>query len=254
MALPARHQFSITYLDRLDIENKRQGLREPSGLALCGDGQALWVVSDDTRRIFQIDLRGHIQPKASFAIDASGLEGITLDASGRHLLAVAEDGNTFLKAEIEARTIVQTAQLAAMAGYEPIAPYFASGPANKGLEGVAWNDSSQTLFALKEGQPGLLIEVTADLQTIVSHRLLDADQGFVDSELDPEAIDFSDLCYDRRRDCLWIISDKARRLFLYDWRCGRVLQSCRLAYGDQGDYREINKAEGLAISAQGDRL
>ena len=254
MAVSGNQQFSITYLARLDIENKREGLSEPSGLALSACGDALWVISDDTRRIFQINLDGEIKPDDTIKINDKGLEGITLDPAGKHLLAVVEDGNAFIKAELGTQTIVQRQRLNAMRGFGSIEPYFSTGSTNNGLEGIAWNSSSETVFALKEGQPGLLIEVSPDLQSILNHRVLGAEQGFLDRELAPEAIDFSGLCHDRQRDCLWIISDKARRLFLYDWQDDRVIQSCRLAYGDDGDYREINKAEGIAVNPEANRL
>jgi len=38
----------------------------------------------------------------------------------------------------------------------------------------------------------------------------------------------SDLCYEHSRDRFWIVSDRARRLFLYDWHRNAVIQSALL--------------------------
>ena len=50
--------FSLTYLDRFKIKDKEAGLTEPSGLALARNGDALWTISDDKKRIFMLDLEG----------------------------------------------------------------------------------------------------------------------------------------------------------------------------------------------------
>ena len=71
--------------------------------------------------------------------------------------------------------------------------------ANKGLEGIAHNTRTGTLFAMKEGKPGLLIELSPDQQSIQAHRLLNEDNGFCDPEVEREDIDFSDLCHDSSR-------------------------------------------------------
>ena len=78
--------------------------------------------------------------------------------------------------------------------------------------------------------------------------------GFRDTEVSADEIDFSDLCYDQSRDCFWIISDEAKRLFLYDWKRNKVIQSAKLGYGKDGEYQEIEKAEGVAIDPDTNRL
>jgi len=110
--------------------------------------------------------------------------------------------------------VVDRQRLADMAGYDAIAHYFVGGKANKGLEGITWNQETGTIFVMKEGIPGLLVEVSPDLRTIRNHRLLNAENGFRDAEVSAEDLDFSDICHDRSRDRFWIISDKAKRLFL----------------------------------------
>ena len=125
---------------------------------------------------------------------------------------------------------------------------------DKGLEGITWNSNTGTFFVMKEAKPGLLIELCPDLLSIRDHRLLNEANGFIDREVAADSIDFSDLCYDGSRDCFWIISDKARKLFMYDWNSNKVIQSCKLAYGKGGKYEQIEKAEGVVIDPDNHRL
>ena len=258
MTYSTDHEFqnySLTYLDNFKIENPAEGLSEPSGLALSHNRNALWTISDDTKKIFKLGLNGDLKKDKSFKILDKGLEGITLDPTGEFLLAVKEDNNEIVKIDVDRQEVVDRQRLCKMAGYEAVAHYFTdSGANNKGLEGITWNKATETIFLLKEGFPGLLVEVLSDLKTIRNHQLLNNENGFRDSELSTEDIDFSDLCYDESRDKFWIISDKAKRLFLYDWQENKVLQSSKLGYGKKGEYREIEKAEGITINPDANRL
>lgn len=249
-----KHTFNLTYLNRFDIENKEKGLREPSGLALSQGGDSLWTISDDTKKIFKISLDGDLINNDSFAIHDKGLEGIVLDPAGENLLVVKEDSNEVIKICIETHEVIERQHLSAMANYDSIAAYFSRGGKNKGLEGITWNSNTGTFFVMKEAKPGLLIELCPDLLSIRDHRLLNEANGFIDHEVVADSIDFSDLCYDGSTDCFWIISDKARRLFMYDWTSNKVIQSCKLAYGKDGEYEQIEKAEGVVIDPDNHRL
>jgi uncharacterized protein YjiK len=105
---------------------------------------------------------------------------------------------------------------------------------------------------LEESNPGLLAEVSSDLQTIQRHQVLNDKNGFSDREVTADQIDFSGICYDPRRNRFWIVSHKAQRLFLYDWENNKVIQSFRLGYGENGEYREIEQTEGVAIDPYSD--
>ena len=240
--------FNLTYLDRFKIENEAEGLSEPSGLALSHGKNALWTVSDDTRRIFKLSLDGELKKDDSFDIPDTGLEGITLDPSRK--VPVHGQGKRQRNHQNRDRRrrghVTDNAfpKWRVMTQSRPIFPVPGS---NKGLEGITWNTGTGTLFVMKEGEPGLLMEVSPDLKAITAHQVLNAENGFRDSEVAADEVDFSDLCYDWSRDRLWIISDKARRLFLYDWKRNTVIQSAKLGYGKGGEYREIEKAEGVTI-------
>jgi len=246
--------FNLIFLDFFNIENKAKGLKEPSGLALSHEGNALWTVSDDTKKIFKLSLDGDLLKDKSFKIPDKELEGIALDPSGEFLLVVREDVNEIIKIKIDTQEVINRQPLANMAGYEAVAHFFSNGETNKGLEGITWNTETGTIFVIKEFCPGLLVEVSPDLQTILSHQLLNNESGFLDTELDSDEIDYSDICYDQGHNLFWIISDKARRLFLYDWKGNKVIHSSKLSYGKNGEYREIKSAEGIAIDSDGNRL
>jgi len=249
-----KQSFNLTYLDRFNIENKKEGLSEPSGLALSHGRNALWTISDDTKKIFKLSLNGNLKKDDSFKIPVNGLEGIALDPTGTYLLVVKEENNEIIQIQIDTQKVVKRECLANMAGYNAVASYFIGSGANKGLEGITWNNGTGTVFVMKEGSPGLLIEVSSDLKTIRNHQLLNQESGFRDTEVGVDKLDFSDLCYDQYRDHFWIISDKAKRLFLYDWKSNKVIQSSKLGYGKNGKYREIKKAEGVAIDLDANRL
>ncbi len=248
--------FSLTYLDRHKIKNEDEGLNEPSGLVLSHGHDGFWTVSDDTEKIFKLDLEGRVVRGDSFKIPVKGLEGITLDPTGEFLLTVKEESNEIIRIEIAKREIAAQRRLARMADYDAIAPFFAGDGENKnkGLEGMTWNTHTGTVFVMKEGRPGLLVEVSPDLQTIKDHKLLNEDNGFRDTNLSGDESDFSGICYDATRSAFWIVSDKAKRVYLYDWPANQVIQSAPLGYGKDGDYEEVEKAEGVAVDPQANRL
>jgi uncharacterized protein YjiK len=246
--------FSLTYLDRSKIEDDEEGLTEPSGLALSQEGDALWTVSDDTKKIFKLSLDGKLAKDESFKVGEKGLEGIALDPTGGSLLVVKEESNEILTISIASEDVVSRHSLSDMAGFGEIAQHFSGGGANKGLEGITFNQDTGTVFVLKEGEPGLLIEISKDLGEIVRARILDATNGFIDDDVDGAEIDFSGIHYDDTRSLFWIVSDKARRLFLYDWDQNQMIQSAALGFEKDGEFQEIEKAEGVAADPQSNGL
>ena len=245
----------LAYLGRFNIEQKNAGLNEPSGLALSRGRNALWTVSDDTNRIFQLNLVGELQEDQSFEIPNRGLEGIALDPTGEFLFMVNEDENEIIKLDTKTQQITDQRPLSEMAGYNSVADYFENSPPNKGLEGITWNSDTGSIFVMKEGVPGLLLEVSPNLTTIQNHRLLNDKNGFIDDNAVGYKLDFSGICYDPKREQFWIVSDKGRRLFLYDWEGNIVVRSVALGYRTKkGKYGEIVKVEGVALDSGSDRL
>ena len=100
----------------------------------------------------------------------------------------------------------------------------------------------------------IFLEVSQDLKTILNHQLLNGENGFQDSELKSNKIDFSGICYDPSRDRFWITSHKAMRVFLYNWNKNEVTQSFPLGYDKDGEFQRINQGEGIAVDPDKNRL
>lgn len=246
--------FSLTYLDRFKIKDDDEQVAEPSGLTLTRDGDALWTVSDDRKKIFKISFEGNPRNRQSFKIGEKDLEGITVGPTSGTLVAVKEESNEILMISLASEEVISRHAMSAMTGFSGIAEHFSSSDDGKGLEGITFNQETDSFFVLKEREPGLMIEISKDLGSILGAHALDASKGFIDDDIDPTNLDFSGIQYDPSRSLFWIVSDEAKRLFLYDWDQDRVIQSAALGHGKDGEYREIEKAEGVAVDASSDRL
>jgi uncharacterized protein YjiK len=233
------HSFSIRHAD--------EGLLEPSGLTLARDG-TLWTVSDDTRRLFHIDPQGALLGKID--IGNRGLEGITVDAAG-HLWAVDEDSGKILHYDPETGEEILEQKVEDVDGFCAVEKWF-EGNGNNGLEGIAFDPVRSEFLLLKESEPGLLIAVSDQMDRIVSVDLLDRTHGFSDNDRADRKLDFSGIGYDSLRDLFWIVSDEARRVYLFDRRRGRAVASFPLLLEDE--HREVKKAEGIALDSTGTRL
>ncbi len=246
--------FRLELINRHNIGDSGIGLNEPSGLTLNADGTALYTVSDDTKAIFCMDLEGRLMTSESFFVSVLDLEGLALSGDGRRLFAVQEDANAVISIDLASRRELQHRPLSEMANYASVAMHFPAQPDNKGLEGITVNTSNQHVFVVKEGRPGLLIELDAGCSTILSSRLLNQENGFSHPNVGPRRLDFSGLSYDSRRDTLWIASDQGQCLFHYDWHRNRVLQRLDLTLHEGGKSKAVRKAEGIAVDSARDRV
>jgi len=247
-------EIRLVYLDRFNIESKSDGLSEPSGLTLSLRGNSLWTVSDNTKKVFKLNLEGELQDNKSFKISDNGLEGIVIDPTGEFLYMVKEEKNEIIKLNINTQEVVDRKSLSELIDYSSVAQYFEDSPKNKGLEGICWNVDTGSIFIIKEGVPGLLIEVSSNLERIQNHVILDKLNGFIDNDTEGDKLDYSGICYDQIRKLFWIVSDKGQRLFLYSWEQNLVIQSMALSYERNGKIREIKKAEGVVIDLRSSRL
>lgn len=244
-------KLNLTYLQRVSINHESSGLDEPSGAVLAQDKKGLWVISDNKKRIFQIDFDGNLKPDITIRTDDKQLEGITLDEKG-NLFVVSEGKNKIIVFDDQGN-LKQEQKLENIPGYDQVAQYFNQPDMeNKGLEGITV--SNNDLFCLKEGYPGLLIKISLDLQKIIEFKILDKNNNFLDDEIESSKIDYSGICYDSLRDCFWIVSDKAKRLFLYSWLNNQVIVSFPLDYEENGNKKQIQKAEGVAYDPKNQKL
>ena len=244
----------LELLSQHRIRDPGLGLNEPSGLTLSRDGSALYTVSDDTKAIFRLDLQGRVSVSDSFFIGLDDLEGIAIRGDDNELLVVQEQSNSVVVVDLKSRTERYRRPLSAMTNYDTIAHHFPDPPDNNGLEGITVNTKNNHVVVVKEQQPGLLIELDSSLTTILSTRVLQPSQGFVHPELKAEQLDFSGLSYDSSSDTLWIVSDKGRCLFQYDWAGDTVLQQLDLTISTGDKPKRIRKPEGVAFDPGRNRM
>ena len=249
--------MSSTHLELLSrhrIRDPGLGLNEPSGLTLNCDGSALYTVSDDTKAIFRLDLKGRVSVAESFFVGLDDLEGIAIRRNDSELLVVQEESNSVVVVDLHSRKERCRRPLSAMTNYATIAHHFPNPPHNNGLEGITVNTSNDHVFVVKEQRPGLLIELDASLTTILSATELQASQGFIHPELKANKLDFSGLSFDSNSDTLWIASDKGRCLFQYDWARNTVLQRLDLTISTSDKPERIRKPEGVAFDPDRKRM
>ena len=92
--------LSLSLISEHRILDKAAGLNEPSGLTLNHDGSALYTVSDDTKAVFRLDLKGRLSITESFFIGVDDLEGIAINGDGCRLHAVQEETNALITIDI----------------------------------------------------------------------------------------------------------------------------------------------------------
>jgi len=253
-AMPVSGELTLKLIDEHRILDEAAGLNEPSGLTLNADGSALYTVSDDTKAVFKLDLKGRLSITGSFFVGVDDLEGIAISADGQQLLMVQEETNSIITIDLESRRELSRRPLAGMENYDTISDYFPDPPDNKGLEGITVNTRNNHVFVVKEGRPGVLIEVSADQHSVLGSRLLSAENGFNHPKIGQDKLDFSGLSYDSSRDTIWITSDKGQCLFHYDWNHNKVLQRLDLSVEHNGKAKPIRKSEGVAIDPERRRL
>lgn len=159
-------------------------VNEPSGLALDAGGDALWVVGNGPSRVYRVSLEG--RTLATLAYQGKDLEGIALDPVDSTLWVVEERELEVVHLDRTGKELGRTRVNLGSSG-------------NSGLEGICLSPSGAVLV-LKEKDPGLLVELTAQLALVVQHPLAFAE-------------DYSDLTWDSSGPWLWMLSDQNRALF-----------------------------------------
>lgn len=239
--------LALEYESSFSLKHKKADLCEPSGLALSPDG-SLWTVCDESKRLFCINRQGEIISKLE--ISSKGLEGITFDAAGR-IWTIDENRTRIIIFDSLTGDEITSRKLKKMDGYELISDDF-KGDKNKGLEGMAYDPVRSEMLLLKQASPGMLIAVSLDLDQISTIDVLSKCNGFTVDEMKSKHIHFSGMCYDASRDLFWIVSDKAKCVFLFDRRQGSVVQTLPLEKKKPG--RCVKDAEGVAFDAERQQL
>ena len=197
------------------LETHPLSIREPSGLTINESGTALWVVTNNPDSVFQLDLKGN--PVKTLDFVGEDLEGIEYDPSDKTLWVVEENRREIVHLDLQGKVLSRH-------------PLGLVGKKNSGLEGICLDDQGR-MFALNEKNPGLFLELKADLSIAGQHPL-------------DFAKDYSGLAYNREAKSFWIVSDQEQKLYLWSTRSG-VLDEYPLPFP---------KAEGIAIDAAANRI
>ena len=246
--------LQLELLEHYPIRDVAIGLNEPSGLALNRSGSKLYTVSDDTKAIFNLNLQGKFIANSSFLVELNDLEGLALTSDDNEIIVVQESSNSVVRFDIANRKEIRRTPLSAMKNYDQISNHFRNEAHNKGLEGITINFSNDHIFVIKEGKPGLLIELDSECKTILNYCVLNEKCGFKHPRVKPKKLDFSGLSYDHSRDAIWIASDKGECIFQFDWHQQRVLNCLDLPHHSQGPSERVRKSEGIAFDPLNQRL
>jgi uncharacterized protein YjiK len=247
-------KLQLELLEHHPIRDAASGLNEPSGLALDRQGTSLYTVSDDTKIIFNLDLQGRIIPDSSFLINIKDLEGVAVTADGKMILAVQEESNSIIQFDIISRKEIQQIPLRTLKNYDLISVHFNHKNQNKGLEGITINFNNNHIFVVKEGEPGLLIELDSKCETIINHCKLNEKHGFKHPRIKSEKLDYSGLSYDYTSDTIWITSDKGECLFHFNFDDKQVLNRLDLPRESDTQSKRVAKSEGIAFDPNNQRL
>jgi len=182
---------TLTPVAQHDISNNfNPEFHEASGLGLAKNGTKLWSVGDqDNFSMYKMELSGAAVSNATAgpasgvtSIQDASFEGVTYapPPSGvtddHYIYLVDEAANSIVPVNYNTNQYSAAVFLSGMAGYssvvcqggtQTVAAAFTNA-GNSGLEGITWNNDVSSFFVLKEKDPGLLIQVSANLGTITA--------------------------------------------------------------------------------------
>lgn len=194
-----------------EITSMRIEVAEPSGLSLHVNGKSLWVVSDQTARVYQMALDG--RTLKTLLYEGQDLEGV----------CQSKTDLTIWVAEERKREIVQLDSTGQELARFKVAVENRS--ENSGLEGLALHPLFNTTFVLNEKNPALFVHL--------------ADRGIIQSSRPVKYVkDCSGLSIEAAGRFFWLVSDESCRIVKCD-STGAQLSSYPI---------DVDKAEGIAVS------
>ena len=178
-------------------------LSEPSGIVYNLINNSLYVVSDTTSIIFEIDLNGNLLRQIN--IIANDLEGIALSKNSDTIYVVEESDNLVTSFLTNGNKIASF-------------NIDVSTSSSNGLEGIAI-DNNYNFYIVNEKLPRYVITLRNSVE-INRYEITSID-------------DLSDICYDYSLDCLWIISDESKKIIKIS-KTGSVISEWSIPF-DKGE-------------------
>lgn len=225
---------------------------EPSGLAFDTRRSMLWSVSDNAKSVFAMPV-GEGRVTRSLPLGYKELEGVSVGFSENSLLFVREKGNLIIQYDLVKNSVSQAVRLSDLEGYGEIARKFGPDEENKGLEGITIDVAGHRIFVVKEARPRLLVQISPDLSRIERHWKLSADAGFRVAGLSDKKLDISGLSFDPGRQAIWMASDKAGGIFLFDLQTG-IGHRIEVRPAQGMTVPDLRGIEGIAINEAQDGL
>jgi uncharacterized protein YjiK len=197
--------ISLSYLSKTTIE-----VPEPSGLFYNKVTNSLFSVSDETGKVYELNLDGTL--KKSVSLFMNDMEGISF-TKNCDTFAIVEEGKKMVNRFD--------------ANYNHLSSFLLTytSPSNNGPEGITINPNNSHFFIVNEKEPRLFLELDNSGKEIQSKELTFAS-------------DLSDICYDSKLNCLWILSDESESVFKTDLN-GNLIKQWKLP---------ITNPEGIAVT------
>lgn len=182
---------------------------EPSGLAYCPKTNSLYMISDAHPEIYEMSLTGDII--RTISISSYDMEGVVL-SKNYDTIFVVEEG---------IYQVVKYLQDGTRAGSFK----FVTGPDIKhAIEGIAI-DNEYNIYLINEKSPCRIVKLNCNGEEIWRKEIT-------------YTTDISEIYYDKKTDCLWILSDESKALMKFT-KDGVLLNKWDIP---------INQAEGLAMT------
>lgn len=199
------------------INSYKLNVAEPSGLSFASGNLALYVVSDNSNKVYKISFEGEILAELSYV--GSDLEGICYDSESSSIWIAEERDRKIVNLDLQGN-IIKVLSVNVDIRKE-----------NKGIEGISINSKTGNLFVLNESNPSVLLKLGSSQQILKEYSLNFAN-------------DYSGVFYDELSDNLWIISDESSTLTKCDLE-GNPLETFRIG---------INKAEGIVVDSKNNKI
>ena len=184
---------------------------QPSGLAFGPEKNTLLTVSDNTSKIYELNLNGQIERTLAFT--GSDLEGISYNPIDSTIAVVEEGNRKVVFVDYVSGLKVQEYQID-----------IESNSINNGLEGLSYRADNFDFYILNEKDPRKLV-IWNPAGGISEERFLTA------------ANDFSGVFVDVGNAKLWLLSDESASLFKCDYHANVLLRFPL----------DMQKYEGIAI-------
>lgn len=227
--MPQSHNIDFQFDGMFDIPSVR---RDASALTIHSETGHLWVITDDKVRLVEFTNEGQFLREVRL-IDFEDTEGLCHVGGNRFL--VAEEKKmciTLVDVPPDATTLSADGRRIRLD---------VKSKKNKGLEGVSYDATTDTLFAVREGKPPGVFRV----QPLTGHSTTS------EWSLDLEDLDdLSDTHFDPLTGWLWLVSHQSQVAAAFDPQGVRVAE-VMLKQGHHGLPEDVEQAEGIVRDRQG---